>query len=67
MGELMNASHESLREDYEVSCRELDEVVEIARSIGSAGGMFRGRMTGGGFGGCAVSLVKTDAVSRITN
>ena len=66
VGELMYASHASLRNDYEVSCPELDCVVEIAQSIGSAGGVIGCRMTGGGFGGCAVSLVKTAAVDSIT-
>ena len=62
----MYASHASLRDDYEVSCRELDTVVEIAQAMGAAEGVIGCRMTGGGFGGCAVSLVKTDAVQRIT-
>jgi galactokinase len=66
VGRLMYASHASLRDDYEVSCPELDTVVEIAQSIGEQGDMIGCRMTGGGFGGCAVSLVKTDAVARIT-
>jgi len=66
VGELMYASHASLKDDYEVSCRELDLVVEIAQQIGAKGGMIGCRMTGGGFGGCAVSLVKTEAVRRIT-
>jgi galactokinase len=66
VGEFMYASHASLREDYEVSCPELDTVVEIAQAIGAGGGMIGCRMTGGGFGGCAVSLVKTNAVQRIT-
>jgi galactokinase len=66
VGDLMYASHASLREDYEVSCPELDTVVEIAQGIGRVGGVIGCRMTGGGFGGCAVSLVKTDAVQRIT-
>jgi galactokinase len=65
-GELMYASHDSLRDDYEVSCAELDMVVEIARGIGSKGGVYGCRMTGGGFGGCTVALVKTDAVDFIT-
>jgi galactokinase len=55
-----------LRDDYEVSCPELDAVVEIAKSIPCAQGMIGCRMTGAGFGGCAVSLVRTDAVKRIT-
>ena len=66
VGQLMYASHASLRDDYEVSCRELDAVVEIAKGIGIQGGMYGCRMTGGGFGGCAVALVKSDAVEAIT-
>ena len=66
VGRLMYASHASLRDDYEVSCPELDTVVEIAQAMDAAGGIIGCRMTGGGFGGCAVSLVKTDAVQRIT-
>ena len=65
-GQLMYASHASLRDDYQVSCPELDVVVEIAQEMGEAGGVIGCRMTGGGFGGCAVSLVKTEAVQRIT-
>jgi len=57
-GELMYASHASLRDDYEVSCEELDAIVEMAR--GQAG-VYGARMTGGGFGGCAIVLV--DAAS----
>jgi galactokinase len=66
VGQLMYASHDSLRDDYEVSCKELDDVVEIASSIGIKGGVIGCRMTGGGFGGCAVALVKTDAVDSIS-
>ena len=66
VGELMYASHASLREDYEVSCPELDAVVEIAKSISENEGVIGCRMTGAGFGGCAVSLVKTEAVPFIT-
>jgi len=65
-GELMYASHRSLRDDYEVSCTELDAMVEIAESIGLAGGVYGCRMTGGGFGGCAVALVKSDSVTAIS-
>jgi galactokinase len=54
-GRLMDASHVSLRDDYEVSCAELDAMVEAAWR---APGMVGARMTGGGFGGCAVALVK---------
>src|ERR1035437_4359435 len=66
VGNLMYASHASLRDDYEVSCKELDVVVEIAEDIGYQGGVYGCRMTGGGFGGCTVALVKADAVDAIT-
>ena len=66
VGQLMYASHASLRDDYEVSCRELDVVVEIAETIGVKGGVYGCRMTGGGFGGCTVALVKTEAVKSIS-
>jgi len=66
VGRLMYASHASLRDDYEVSCPELDTVVEMAQAMGPAGGIIGCRMTGGGFGGCTVSLGKTEAVRRIT-
>jgi galactokinase len=65
LGQLVYASHASLRDDYAVSCEELDVVVELARSIGLAGGVFGARMTGGGFGGCAVALVKADQAKSI--
>jgi galactokinase len=57
-GDLMNASHESLRNDYEVSSKELDALVEIARQ---QPGVLGARMTGAGFGGCTVNLVHEDA------
>jgi galactokinase len=66
VGNLMYASHASLRDDYEVSCAELDAVVEIAEAIGGKGGVYGCRMTGGGFGGCAVALIKTDAIESIS-
>jgi galactokinase len=66
-GELMYASHRSLRDDYEVSCRELDALVEIACGIGQRGGVWGARMTGGGFGGCAVILVRPEAVTEVTD
>ncbi|HUB87983.1 MAG TPA: galactokinase, partial [Verrucomicrobiae bacterium] len=66
VGQLMYASHASLRDDYEVSCAELDAVVEVAEAIGVKGGIYGCRMTGGGFGGCAVALVKTENVEAIT-
>ena len=58
-GKLMNASHDSLRDDYEVSCRELDAMVDAARR---AEGVYGARMTGAGFGGCTVNLVAAQAV-----
>lgn len=61
MGQLMLKSHESLRDDYEVSCRELDALVEIAASIEGVRGA---RMTGGGFGGCTVNLVERRALEK---
>jgi len=66
VGSLMYASHGSLRDDYQVSCPELDAVVEIAEGIGIKGGVYGCRMTGGGFGGCCVALVKADAVDAIS-
>jgi galactokinase len=66
VGQLMYASHRSLRDDYEVSCNELDAVVEIAEAIGIKGGVYGCRMTGGGFGGCAVALAKAGAVEAIS-
>lgn len=60
-GSLMYASHDSLRDDYRVSCPELDAIVEAARAIGRAGGVFGARMTGAGFGGCAIALVSPEA------
>ena len=64
-GEYMYWSHESLRDDYEVSCPELDAVVEICRGIGEDDGVFGARMTGGGFGGCAIALVRTRDVGSV--
>ena len=58
-GKLMNASHESLRYDYEVSCEEIDVLVDLAQAMP---GVIGSRITGGGFGGCTVSIVKNDAV-----
>lgn len=62
-GELMVASHNSLRDDYEVSCPELDLLVEAALEVP---GVLGSRMTGAGFGGCTVSLVATDSVPEFT-
>ena len=59
-GELMYQSHTSLRDDYEVSCKELDVLVELASS---QSGVYGARMTGGGFGGCTVNLVQADGAA----
>lgn len=65
VGQLMYQSHDSLRHDFQVSCEELDVLVDIARGISVDGGMIGSRMTGGGFGGCTVSLVKSDQANAI--
>ncbi|KKN90695.1 hypothetical protein LCGC14_0226380 [marine sediment metagenome] len=62
-GELMVASHESLRDDYEVSCDELDAIVELACACE---GVYGARMTGGGFGGCAIILATAGAADRVS-
>jgi galactokinase len=61
MGEIFEASHRSLRHDYEVSCGELDFLVDAARGIE---GVYGARMTGGGFGGCTVNLMRPAAVAH---
>ncbi|MCY3872320.1 MAG: galactokinase [Gemmatimonadetes bacterium] len=63
-GQLMVASHESLRDDYEVSGKELDLLVEIALNIP---GVLGARMTGAGFGGCTVNIVERDAVPALSD
>jgi galactokinase len=60
-GALMNQSHISLRDDYEVSCKEIDILVDLAWETE---GVIGSRITGGGFGGCTVSIVKNDAVDK---
>ena len=62
VGALMLRSHASLRDEYEVSCPELDALVEIAMGVS---GVFGSRMTGGGFGGCTISLVRKSAVPAL--
>lgn len=62
LGQLMNASHESLRVDYEVSCAELDEITALART---QPGCVGARMSGAGFGGCGVALVKTEQAADL--
>ena len=61
IGELLDASHQSLRNDFEVSVPELDLAVETAQANGAIGA----RMTGGGFGGSAIALVPVDSISRV--
>ena len=61
MGKLLMESHRSLQHDYEVSCPELDFLVEMARAID---GVYGARMTGGGFGGCMVAMCHTNALDR---
>ena len=61
VGKLMNESHYSLRDDYEVSCKELDLMVELAHQVD---GVYGARMTGGGFGGCTVNLVAAEAMTE---
>jgi len=63
VGRLMRHSHESLRDDYEVSCAELDFLAETAWGLP---GVLGSRMTGGGFGGSTVSLVRRDALDDFT-
>ena len=63
LGALMSASHASLRDDYEVSCPELDEAVAAAQS---EPGVYGSRMTGGGFGGCTVTVLEQAAVERVS-
>ncbi len=63
VGRLMSDSHSSLRDDFRVSCPELDTVVEIAAAHS---GVFGARMTGGGFGGCAIALCEPAAVEPLT-
>jgi galactokinase len=61
MGKLLVESHRSLQHDYEVSCAELDFLVDTALEID---GVFGSRMTGGGFGGCTVTMLRPDAAAR---
>jgi galactokinase len=66
LGQAMRASHESLRDLYEVSCPELDALVDAALDLDGAQ-VVGARLTGAGFGGCAVSLVREDALERFLN
>ncbi len=71
LGQYMFASHVSLRDEYAVSCEELDTIVELAGELnesmgGSNHGVFGARMTGGGFGGCAIVLCKPESAGLVT-
>lgn len=61
-GQLMNESHDSLKNDYEVSSVELDILVSLAREIN---GVLGSRLTGAGFGGCTVTLLKKDIIDEV--
>lgn len=60
-GQLMYSSHESLDRDYEVSCRELNLMIDVARKME---GVYGARMTGGGFGGCTINLVEQNVLQE---
>lgn len=62
LGKLLNASHASLRDDYQVSCRELDLLAELCRQ---PPGVWGARMMGGGFGGCVLALARPEAVAGL--
>ncbi len=62
VGKLMNESHSSMKDDYEVSCDEIDILVQSAQNFD---GVYGSRLTGGGFGGCTVTLVKRDAAQGL--
>ncbi|MFN3422711.1 MAG: galactokinase, partial [Armatimonadota bacterium] len=61
-GSLLLASHASLRDDYEVSCRELDAMVKALMSVE---GVYGARLTGAGFGGACLAMVREDAIERV--
>lgn len=64
-GALMYESHLSMKDDYEITCDEVDALVAMAKAIGPESGVYGSRMTGGGFGGCTVSLVATELAPKI--
>jgi galactokinase len=65
VAELLRQGHDSLRDDYEVSCPELDALVDAAYEFGVDRGLLGARMTGGGFGGSTISLVRADAAEDL--
>ena len=64
-GIAMRGSHASLKDDFEVSCAEVDTLVSLSYNIPSAASVYGARMTGGGFGGCIVALVKSEDVEKV--
>lgn len=66
-GVAMRGSHASLKDDFEVSCAEVDKLVSLADTIPSAASVYGARMTGGGFGGCIVALVKSADVEQVAH
>lgn len=66
-GIAMRGSHASLRDDFEVSCAEVDTLVNLSYTIPSAESVYGARMTGGGFGGCIVALVKSEDVEKVAS
>ena len=64
-GIAMRGSHASLKDDFEVSCAEVDTLVSLTDNIPSAASVYGARMTGGGFGGCIVALVKSEDVEKV--
>ncbi|MCG8510129.1 MAG: galactokinase, partial [Rhodospirillales bacterium] len=65
-GELMNESHAAMRDDFEITVPQIDKLVEIVQNRIGADSVYGSRMTGGGFGGCTVTLVKPDAVDAVS-
>ena len=66
LGRLMLLSHDSMRDDFQISCPEIDLLVKLTTKLIPTGGVWGSRMTGGGFGGCTISLVKQQDVESIT-
>ncbi|HEY6563982.1 MAG TPA: galactokinase, partial [Pirellulaceae bacterium] len=64
IGQEMYSSHLSLRDNFQVSCPEMDLLVEVARELGEAEGVLGSKLTGAGFGGCTVTLVRADSADR---
>ena len=62
VGKYLNASHKSLKEDYEVTGKELDTIVRLAQEVS---GVLGARMIGAGFAGCAIAIVKKDSVEQV--